>query len=107
MISNIKTLAALLMVGVAFAACSSSDDSIIEQPVNPTEPKTYTMTIRASKGDDATTRGLYFADDSQKNLKVNWNGKEKIRVVQNGEVIGTLSAASLGRGRRTARRTDG
>ncbi len=92
--TNIKTLAALLMAGVALAACSSSDDSIIEQPVNPTEPKTYTMTIRASKGDDATTRGLYFADgEVGKNLSVNWNGKEKIRVVQNGAVIGTLSAA--------------
>ena len=94
MISSIKTLAIQLMVGVAFAACSSSDDSIIEQPVNPTEPKTYTMTIRASKGDDTTTRGLYFADgEGKKNLQVNWNGKEKVRVVQDGQVIGTLSAA--------------
>ena len=94
MISSIKTLAALLMAGAAFAACSSSDDSIIEQPVNPTEPKTYTMTIRASKGDDTTTRGLYFADgEGKKNLQVNWNGKEKVRVVQDGQVIGTLSAA--------------
>ena len=92
--TNIKTLAALLMAGAAFAACSSSDDSIIEQPVNPTEPKTYTMTINASKGNDATTRGLYFADgDVRKNLKVDWNGKEKVRVVQDGKVIGTLSAA--------------
>ena len=92
--SSIKTLAALLMAGAAFAACSSSDDSIIEQPVNPTEPKTYTMTIHASKGDAATTRGLYFADgENSKDLRVNWNGKEKVRVVQNGAVIGTLSAA--------------
>ena len=93
--SSIKTLAALLMAGVAFTACSSSDDSIIEQPVNPTE-KVYTMTIQATKatGDDATTRGLYFADgENRKDLRVNWNGKEKIRVVQNGTVIGTLSAA--------------
>ena len=94
--TNIKTLAALLMAGAAFAACSSSDDSIIEQPVNPTEPKTYTMTINASKGgDDATTRGLYFADgDVRKNLQVNWNGTEKVRVVQNGNVIGTLTATA-------------
>ena len=81
-------------MGRRFTACSSSDDSIIEQPVNPTEPKTYTMTIQASKGDDNTTRGLYFADgEGKKNLQVNWNGKEKVRVVQNGAVIGTLSAA--------------
>ena len=56
MISSIKTLDIQLMVGVAFAACSSSDDSIIEQPVNPTEPKTYTMTVQATKGDAAGTR---------------------------------------------------
>ena len=94
MISSIKTLAALLMVGAAFAACSSDDDIVNEQPVNPTEPKTYTMTIQASKGDDNTTRGLYFADgEGKKNLQVNWNGKEKVRVVQDGQVIGTLSAA--------------
>ena len=90
--SSIKTLAALLMVGAAFAACSSDDNVTGEQPANPTGK--YTMTIQASKGDDATTRGLYFADgEVRKDLRVNWNGKEKIRVVQNGEVIGTLSAA--------------
>lgn len=93
---NILTMAALLIASATvFTACSSSDDDIVnEQPVNPTEPKTYTMTIQASKGDDNTTRGLYFADgETSKDLRVNWNGKEKIRVVQNGAVIGTLSAA--------------
>ena len=49
-------MAAALTLGTA--ACSSSDDSIVEQPVNPTEPKTYTMTVQATKptGDDAATR---------------------------------------------------
>ena len=84
-------MAAVLAFGTA--ACSSDDYAITEQPENPTE-KTYTMTIQASKGDDATMRGLYFADgENSKDLRVNWNGKEKIRVVQNGAVIGTLSAA--------------
>ena len=88
------SLVALLMAGVALAACSSDDEILSDQPVNPTAPKTYTMTIQATKGgDDATTRGLYFADDSKKKLQVNWNGKEKVRVVQDGKVIGTLSAA--------------
>ena len=84
-------MAAVLAFGTA--ACSSDDYAITEQPENPTE-KTYTMTIQASKGDDATMRGLYFADgENSKDLRVNWNGKEKIRVVQDGKVIGTLSAA--------------
>ena len=89
-------LAAILMAAASLTACSSSDD-IIEQPVeNTTAPKVYTMTIQASKptGDDATTRGLYWGDgETKKVLKVNWNGKEKVRVVQDGKVIGTLSAA--------------
>ena len=89
---NILSLAALLITSATVFTACSSDDSIIEQPANPTGK--YTMTIQASKGDDATTRGLYFADgEVRKNLSVNWNGKEKIRVVQNGAVIGTLSAA--------------
>lgn len=84
-------MAAVLAFGTA--ACSSDDYAITEQPENPTE-KTYTMTIQASKGDDATMRGLYFADgENSKDLRVNWNGKEKVRVVQDGKVIGTLSAA--------------
>lgn len=90
---NILTMAVLLIASAAvFTACSSDDNVTGEQPANPTGK--YTMTINASKGDDATTRGLYFADgEVRKNLSVNWNGKEKIRVVQNGAVIGTLSAA--------------
>ena len=87
-------LAALLIASATLAACSSDDNIIEEQPVQPTE-KVYTMTIQATKatGDDATTRGLYWGDDTKKELKVNWNGKEKVRVVQDGTVIGTLSAA--------------
>lgn len=90
------SLAALLMASAMFAACSNSDDEILnEQPVNPTEPQTYTMTIQAAKGgDEATTRGLYKNGESPTSaLNANWNGKEKVRVVQDGQVIGTLSAA--------------
>ena len=47
-LSNIRTLAALLMAGTAFAACSS-DDGSIDQPANPTAPKTYTLTVNATK----------------------------------------------------------
>lgn len=92
---DIRTLAALLIASATLAACSSDDNIIEEQPVQPTE-KVYTMTIQATKatGDDATTRGLYWGDgETKKVLNVNWNGKEKVRVVQDGNVIGTLSAA--------------
>ena len=94
--TNIKTLAALLMAGVAFAACSSSDDSIAEQqPVNPTESKTYTMTIRASKGDAAGTRGLSL-DETKHKLTPTWNEGEEVVVVQTvgttNTTLGTLKA---------------
>ena len=55
--SNIRTLAALLMAGAAFAACSSDDSNMIEQPANPAGEKVYTLTINASKG-GAATRAL-------------------------------------------------
>ena len=80
------SLAALLIASATFAACSSSDDSIIEeQPVeNPTATKTYTMTIQATKGGDAaTTRGLSLDD---KTLNVTWNENEEVEVFQKTQV---------------------
>ena len=89
MISSIKTLAIQLMVGVAFAACSSSDDSIIEQPVNPTAPKTYTMIVQATKGDAAAICGLSLNGNT---LNVKWNEGEKVVVMQDDDELGTLTA---------------
>ena len=75
------SLAALLMAGAAFAACSSSDDSIdeIQQPANQTGPKTYTLTIKASMGESALTRALYY-DEGTKTLTPAWATGEKIYV---------------------------
>ena len=75
--TDIKTLAALLIAGAAFTACSSSDDNIIdEQPVNPAQ-KTYTLTVNASKGDGATTRAL---DLTGKTLTASWATTERVYV---------------------------
>ena len=94
--TNIKTVAVLLMASATFAACSSSDDSIAEQqPVNPTEPKTYTMTVQATKstGDNMETRGLSL---DGKTLNVKWNEGEQVEVVQTSgttsKSLGTLTA---------------
>ena len=101
--TNIKTLTALLMAGAAFTACSSSDE-IIEQPANPTKPKTCTLTIKASKGSDAT-RAL---DLSNKTLNATWTAGDKVAVyymhpkAMGEEImytpteIGTLEAQSSG-----------
>ena len=95
------SLAALLMAGAAFTACSSSSDDIIEQPTNPTEPQVYTMVIKASKGGDTTTRALKPGKDSNNKNTVDacWSGTETIEVGQYNydtekyDIIGTATAA--------------
>ena len=93
-------MAAAIIFGTA--ACSSSDDSIAEQqPVNPTEPKTYTMTIQATKGNDATTRALSLSGTS---LIATWKKNEtvdvyKVTVEAGNNVytsVGTLTAQADG-----------
>ena len=88
---NIKTLAALLIASATFVACSSDNDSIIDnqQPVNPTGK--YTMTINASKGDGATTRALTL---NGKTLNATWSEGEIVEVYQGGSKIGELTAAA-------------
>ena len=93
--TNIKTLAALLIASATLAACSSDDNEIQNaQPANPTEPQTYTMTIQATKATDgATTRGLSL---DGKTLNVKWNEGEVVEVVQmsgtTSKSLGTLKA---------------
>jgi len=98
---NIRTLAALLIASATLAACSSDDNEIQNaQPANPTEPKTYTMTIEATKGDAAATRGLYYGDvdpvTGLRPLNVKWNDGEQVEVVQTSgttsKSLGTLKA---------------
>ena len=101
--TDIKTLAALLMAGAAFTACSS-DDNIIEQPQNPTEPKVYTLVIKASKGTDTTTRAL---KDVSGEIKAFWSGTETIEVGQYNyttekyDIIGEANAAPSADGNTT------
>ncbi len=75
-ISNIKTLAALLMAGAAFTACSNDDNIDNEQPVNPAQ-QTYTMTVNATKGGSATTRALSFSGTT---LNATWATTENVYV---------------------------
>lgn len=74
-LANIRTLAALLIAGAAFTACSSDDNSI-DQPINPTEPKVYTLTINATKG-AASTRALTL--DGEK-LVTKWETTDVVSV---------------------------
>ena len=72
-ITDIKSLATLLMAGAALAACSG-DDNIVEELPAPPAQHTYTMTIEATKGGDAgepaaansdTATGLAFINLAQ------------------------------------------
>ena len=78
------------------AACSSDDNEIQNaQPANPTEPQRYTMTIEATKGDAAATRGLSL-DETKHKLTPTWNEGEEVVVVQTvgttNTTLGTLKA---------------
>lgn len=91
--SNIRTLAALLMAGAAFAACSNDDNSI-EQPANPMAPKTYTLTVNATKSDDATTRALKLETNGA--LTAYWENGDKVSVWKENSLssVGTLTASN-------------
>ena len=93
---DIRTLAALLMAGAAFTACSDKDDIIGEQSVNPVTK--YTMTVNATKGEDATTRGLSL---SGKTLNVKWANTDEVSVFPASSwltPLGTLTAAASDNG---------
>ena len=102
---NFCLATAILVAGASLASCSSSDDIAEnnQQPVeNPTAPKIYTMTIQASKGDGATTRGLYTSTtDGKTSLNVKWNEGEVVDVYQNNSKKGTLTAAASNNGSTT------
>lgn len=89
---DIRTLAALLIASAAFVACSSDDD-IINETQQPVIGK-YTMTINASKGDDATTRALSL---DGKTLNVKWAATDEVSVFPTSSwltPLGTLTAAA-------------
>ena len=73
------SLGALMIALAALTACSSEDNIVNDQPVNPTAPKTYTMIVQATKGDAAATRGLSL---DGKTLNVTWNEGEEVEVMQ-------------------------
>ena len=95
-ITDIKTLAALLMAGAAFAACSGDDNIVEEQPANPAQ-HTYTMTIEATKGGDAATTRALALDG--KTLNATWQTTDEVAVynrTQQAVLGGHLSPQSNG-----------
>lgn len=95
-ITDIKTLAALLMAGAAFAACSGDDNIVEEQPANPAQ-HTYTMTIEATKGGDAaTTRALALDGNT---LNATWETSNEVKAynyTKSSAFTGSLKPQSNG-----------
>ena len=96
-LKHILNTSALLLTGIVLAGCSSSD-APIEQPINPTGK--YTMTVNASKDDNATTRALFFDGTA---LNVKWTAGEEVAVYKSdwSSKLGTLSAAASSNGKTT------
>lgn len=86
--TNIKTLAALLMASATFAACSSDDNTIDQQPAQPAGQQVYTMTVNAQKGDDAATTRALALDN--KTLNATWATSENV-FVKKGDTWATGS----------------
>lgn len=105
-LNDIKTLVAVAAMATALASCSGSDggDSIEapQQPATQTdEPKTYTMTIEATIGDDeALTRALELDESGAKPvLKATWTKGDKVYVYEqlsNSESPGSGASTSIG-----------
>lgn len=74
---SVQTMAALLLAAAATTACSGDDS--IDDEARPTEPKTYTMTVQATK-DDAMTRAL--AVDGTGALNATWKAGDKVAVLK-------------------------
>lgn len=95
--TDIKTLAALLMAGAAMTACSDKDNiaSETQQPFNPTGH--YTMTVNATMGDNGTngTNRALALDGTA--LKVKWAGTDQVAVFPGAwsrTPLGMLTAAA-------------
>lgn len=96
-LKHILNMSVLLLTGIVFAGCSSSD-APIEQPINPNPTGKYTMTVNASKGSDATTRALTIDDVSGK-LIASWATTENVyvkKVVGSDWCTGSLKPQTAG-----------
>ena len=102
---SIQMMAALLLAVAATTACSN-DDNAIDKTTSATTgaPKTYTLTVTASKGGEATTRALSI--DGKGALNATWAKDEIVSVYRvTGEgpsemepenPVGTLTAQGSG-----------
>ena len=97
-ITNIRTLATLLMASAAIVSCSVKEDIFEEETIIKEEPaKVYTLSVNATKGgDDEATKALSL---DGKTLNAKWAQNEEVTVYNNTKKVpldGTLKAQSDG-----------
>lgn len=93
-LKHILNTSALLLTGIVFAGCSSSE-APIEQPINPNPTGKYVMTVNASKGSDATTRALSI--DGSGKLIASWATTEDVYVKKDDSWLsGSLKPQTAG-----------
>lgn len=97
-ITNIRTLAVLLMASAAIVSCSVKEDIFEEETTIKEEPaKVYTLSVNATKGgDDEATKVLSL---DGKTLNAAWAQNEEVTVYNNTKKVpldGTLKAQSDG-----------
>ena len=95
---TLKMWAALLVAVVALAACSSDAESEVTQPAEPAAPQapTFTMTVSAQKGGDATRGTL---TDNSTTISSAWEADDEVsvyNVTKAAALTGTLKAQSAG-----------
>lgn len=86
-----RTLAAFFFCGLTFAACSDKENNDNDEF---NTPKTYTLTINASKGENAGLSKALALDGNT--LNATWKKGEVVTVYHDEDKIGELTAQSDG-----------
>lgn len=91
---SIQMMAALLLAVAATTACTNDDNATAEKaPVTADAPKTYTLTVAASKGGEATTRALSI--DGKGALKAKWTKEDEVTVQEYWEDDGSGASPAV------------
>ncbi|MBQ6086498.1 MAG: hypothetical protein IJK96_00390 [Bacteroidales bacterium] len=81
-------LAALLVAGAAFDACTADEESLIAQPE---VQKTYTLTVNVGNGADTRT-----LTEESGSLTASWNADDEVAVYKGEAKVGILKPTAAG-----------
>ena len=101
---KIQMLAALLLAGAAFTACSNDDNAIEADSQSANATGKYILTVSATKGGDATqTRAL---QEGTSRINALWTENDRVEVYDADEhLLGTLTATFVASDRKLCKFT--